>query len=164
MLGRCLWEQRLKREKTREAQQDPDMCASLWGFTPGEYLRTWRAAAGALTVDWVAESPYQCRHAGPSRDRLMHLRSLAEVKKRGRWAADGSVRNYEKAGRVQEVLSKIDNKIVKYGASVRRSWHRCFLDGTQLQAPPVIIASFLASLAELADAPRPRRNSAHKPH
>ena len=93
----------------------------------------------------------------------MHLRSLAEVKKRGRWAADGSVRNYEKAGRVQEVLSKIDNKIVKYGASVRRSWHRCFLDGTQLQAPPVIIASFSASLAELADAPRPRRSSAHKP-
>ena len=45
---------------------------------------------------------YQLRHAGPSHDRLHHLRSALEVKQRGRWASDSSTRRYEAHGRVNQ--------------------------------------------------------------
>ena len=50
---------------------------------------------------------YQIRHSCPSHDRANHLRPVAEVKKRGRWASDSSVARYEKAGRVNEVFNKL---------------------------------------------------------
>ena len=40
---------------------------------------------------------YSMRHAGPSNDVADRLRQFRDVKKRGRWAADSSVRRYEKA-------------------------------------------------------------------
>lgn len=38
---------------------------------------------------------YQLRHSGPSHDRLHKLRSTLEVKLRGRWESDSSVKRYE---------------------------------------------------------------------
>ena len=45
---------------------------------------------------------YQLRHGGPSHDRRSRTRSLAEVKQRGRWASDTSVRRYEAHARLQQ--------------------------------------------------------------
>ena len=47
---------------------------------------------------------YQIRHAGASNDFSGGLRSLSEIKRRGRWKTDASVRRYEKGGRVTEQL------------------------------------------------------------
>ncbi len=43
--------------------------------------------------------PYVLRHSGPSDDHLTGTRTLDEIKKRGRWAADSSVRRYTKGAR-----------------------------------------------------------------
>ncbi len=42
---------------------------------------------------------YSLRHSGPSIDILNASRDLASVKRRGWWAADASVRRYEKAAK-----------------------------------------------------------------
>ena len=50
---------------------------------------------------------YQLRHGGASDDVLSKRRSLAEVKARGRWASDSSVRRYAKPGMVQQLLGAL---------------------------------------------------------
>jgi hypothetical protein len=47
-------------------------------------------------------SPYRLRHGGASHDRAMNLRTLAEVKRRGRWVADSSLRRYDKGTLLQK--------------------------------------------------------------
>ncbi|CAK0846282.1 unnamed protein product [Prorocentrum cordatum] len=50
---------------------------------------------------------YQIRHAGPSHDILMGVRTLLDVKRRGRWSSDATVKRYEAAGVVQQEWAKL---------------------------------------------------------
>ena len=51
--------------------------------------------------------PYQLRHTGPSTDSAEGLRTLQEIKRRGRWQADNSVKRYEKAAQLTRVLNSL---------------------------------------------------------
>ncbi len=62
-----------------------------------------QAGMGALDI-----VPYSARHAGASGDRAAGVRSLGEIKKRGRWASDSSVKRYEQGGRILAQLQKLD--------------------------------------------------------
>lgn len=53
---------------------------------------------------------YQLRHAGPSHDRLTRARSSLEVKLRGRWTSDASVRRYERHAWVGQVFQSLPKK------------------------------------------------------
>ena len=57
---------------------------------------------------------YSLRHGGASDDTLRKARPLNEVKKRGRWRADSSVRRYEKKGSVQAVLALLIQMAVNF--------------------------------------------------
>ena len=59
----------------------------------------------------VAPSLYKLRHGGPSHDIAAVLRSLATVKKRGRWGTDASVRRYEKGARLAEQMDKLTPEV-----------------------------------------------------
>ena len=50
---------------------------------------------------------YQLRHSGPSHDRLHNHRPLLEVKRRGRWAADSSIRRYEAHAKIQQEFQRL---------------------------------------------------------
>eukprot|EP00973_Karenia_brevis_P068349 9507587-Karenia_brevis.AAC.1 len=50
---------------------------------------------------------YQLRHSGASRDFQAGHRTLKEIKRRGRWKTDSSVRRYEKGGRITDQLQKL---------------------------------------------------------
>ena len=50
---------------------------------------------------------YQLRHGGPSHDRAMQIRTLPEVKQRGAWASDASVKRYEGHARLQQVEARL---------------------------------------------------------
>ena len=52
--------------------------------------------------------PYQWRHSGPSIDRAMGWRPLAEVQKRGRWVSQKSVARYEKGARLGVAWTELD--------------------------------------------------------
>ena len=68
-------------------------------------------AANSSQPAHLKPHPYMLRHGGPSHDRALGLRTIQEVKKRGRWAADSSVRRYEKAGRLTTMLTKIQPEL-----------------------------------------------------
>ena len=76
----------------------------------------WQQAARELRLELSIgiPHPYALRHSGPSADRLHLRRSLAEVKARGRWRADSSVRRYEKGGRSLERLSVLTAAMLRY--------------------------------------------------
>ena len=54
---------------------------------------------------------YQLRHGGPSHDRAVGMRSLAEVKQRGGWLTDNSVKRYEAHARLQQVESRVPSEL-----------------------------------------------------
>ena len=65
---------------------------------PGSYLVMKGAFTAACYSVGINDcSPYRLRHGGPSHDVAQGLRSLVDIKKRGRWAADSSVKRYEKS-------------------------------------------------------------------
>jgi len=60
---------------------------------------------------------YALRHGGASHDRAHKLRPALEVKLRGRWGADQSVRRYDKHGRVAEQLHRLEPTVRRQAAS-----------------------------------------------
>ena len=59
---------------------------------------------------------YMLRHAGASLDVARGARTLQEVQKRGRWDSFASVRRYEKAGRVTELLGRLPESVQRFAS------------------------------------------------
>ena len=55
-------------------------------------------------------SLYRLRHGGASSDYAMGHRPLLEIKRRGRWRADSSLRRYEKSTRAQAVEGRLSKE------------------------------------------------------
>ena len=84
------------------------------GVTPvfGTAYRLWtsRFQESVATARLEAAGPwvlYQLRHGGASHELAVQARRLDEIKKRGRWLTDTSLRRYEKGARLPELLAKI---------------------------------------------------------
>jgi hypothetical protein len=88
----------------------------LFKFTLDKWNKAFQAATKELGLPRTVL--YSLRHAGPTADVLTHRRSLIEVKKRGRWVSDSSVRRYEKAAKSMAIVSK-------YGINLRTHLKRC---------------------------------------
>ena len=69
-------------------------------------------------------SPYRLRHGGASHDRITGKRQLVEVKKRGRWATDASVRRYEKGTLLQKTELEIRPNLLRRAALLGRDLSR----------------------------------------
>ena len=91
-----------------------------------EVLSAFAKAARRLGVK---VAPGEMRHIGPSIDRAMNLRSNTEVAKRGRWAALGSVRRYEKKGRLNESWKMIPMRSQEFCLQCERDLERIILFG-----------------------------------
>ena len=72
--------------------------------SPRDFPREFQKSAKHLGLNLV---PYQARHGGASEDKAAGTRSLMEIKKRGRWQAEASVRRYEKHGKLAARLSRL---------------------------------------------------------
>lgn len=70
----------------------PDDTTGIWTFTYPEYMKVFKKEIVGLRTPEVV--PYQMRHIGPSIGVATRQRSLAEVQRRGRWAALRSVQRY----------------------------------------------------------------------
>ena len=84
----------------------------IFPFTAKEFREHFRAAGEALGVQ--ALHPYQLRHGGAADDLNGQERHYAEVKARGRWLADTSVRRYTKVGKLQQLLSRLSPSDMEY--------------------------------------------------
>jgi hypothetical protein len=72
--------------------------AKLASFSHAEWQKQITACSDALGLGQL--HLYTLRHSGPSEDYVRHKRSLQDVKRRGRWASEHSVRRYEKSARL----------------------------------------------------------------
>ncbi|CAE7480442.1 ANK1 [Symbiodinium natans] len=71
----------------------------------------WESALEQVGLGSQYAVMYQLRHSGPSHDRLANLRSLMEVKLRGRWGSDSSVKRYEAHGKVAGEFQKLPQEV-----------------------------------------------------
>ena len=83
-----------------------DKDAAVWNFDYPSLCRQIQQVSEELAIPFV---PYMVRHSGPSWDRLQNRRTLAEIQKRGMWAARQSVARCEDTRSAWEYL-KIDQQ------------------------------------------------------
>ena len=83
----------------------------------------WTRARFSEVCDRVGLGPWQpClygfRHGGASHNLLMRHQSVAEVKKRGHWASDRSLRRYGKESLVMQKTNRIPRATLLYGLHI----------------------------------------------
>ena len=81
--------------------------SSLFQLQAEDLRNLWQNALTSLGLGPQYAVLYQIRHSGPSHDRLYNLRDLASVKRRGRWAADSSVKRYEAAAKLSQEFHRL---------------------------------------------------------
>ena len=67
----------------------------LFDISPRKYRELWWEAGEKLEIKNL-KPPHTLRHTAASRDAFHKVRTLAELKDRGRWASDTSVARYKK--------------------------------------------------------------------
>ena len=87
----------------------------LWPHSPEEYTKEFEAAVVALKLEPLKPCRYAMRHGGASEDLLLRRRSALEVKRRGRWRSDDSLKRYGKETRLLAELSKIPKMTMRIG-------------------------------------------------
>ena len=85
----------------------PSAPRPLWSHTAEELRVQFRASCLNLQLGRLGASLYCLRHGGASDDLLTKRRTLAEVRERGRWRTDASVRRYGKTTRLQSEIHKV---------------------------------------------------------
>jgi hypothetical protein len=93
----ALLHQRVKQLKSMEDLVFP--------FTSAKYRDAFTQSGAALGIPGL--HPYQTRHGGAAEDLNGGERDHAQVKARGRWMTDTSVRRYTKTGKIQQMMSKL---------------------------------------------------------
>ena len=77
----------------------------IFVFTMEDFRGKFAQAGASLGIENL--HPYQLRHGGATEDLTSKRRDHPQVKARGRWMTDQSVRRYTKIGRVQALLNKL---------------------------------------------------------
>ena len=83
------------------------------GLTLARYEKLFRCHSKRLLHPIGFVTPHVVRHSAPSHDVFSGSRSLAQVKRRGRWAHDNSVKRYEKSGRLLLQASRLPTDIAR---------------------------------------------------
>ncbi|CAE7247208.1 unnamed protein product [Symbiodinium sp. CCMP2592] len=101
------------------AGKRPD--SPLWSDSHRSLHNLFTAAIDRLGLTEMGWNLYNLRHCGATHDVLSRRRSLLEVKQRGRWAADSSLKRYVKQARLQSELARIPQAIRDRGAAIIRT-------------------------------------------
>ena len=90
-----------------------------------------------LGIDVLRPSLYSNRHGGASGDLLSRRRPVDEVKKRGRWRSDASLRRYGKETRLLSEMLKVPVATVNYGLNIQQSleWYLHHPDLVPVEPP-----------------------------
>jgi integrase len=86
---------------------------SLFQISYSNLLNHWKAALVGLGLKEDYAVPHQLRHSGASWDRMKRHRPLLEIKLRGRWASDTSLKRYENHARIAQLYEKLPKEIKK---------------------------------------------------
>ena len=96
--------------------------SSLWIFTYPEWVKAFSLACNALRLQALLPQIYSLRHGGASEDFLTQRRTLSEIKIRGRWASDSSLKRYTKATQLQAFRRKVPPHVFTLGRQVLKDF------------------------------------------
>ena len=99
----------------------------LWPFTLAQHQQVLEECLQALGLTGLGIELYSLRHGGPSDDFLHRRRSLPELKDRGRWRSDASVRRYKKPARALKELEKFPEATLVFARLVGAQLSSFFL-------------------------------------
>ena len=83
----------------------------LWPISYQMLLREFKTSVEAIGAGCLRPCLHSLRHGGASTDRCLNARTLLEVQQRGAWRAFGSVRRYEKHGRLLSEMRKLPARV-----------------------------------------------------
>ena len=106
----------------------------LWGYPLGSLGPLFAQACEALHLRPLRPCLYGLRHGGASEDMIQRHRTVPEIKLRGRWASDASLRRYMKVTRLLSELGKVPALVLAYGAQV--SGHLAAILEGRVPCPP----------------------------
>jgi integrase len=91
--------------------------SKVFPFTADQFRHAWGRAKAATGLDWVGP-PHDLRHSGAARDILKELRTLEQVRRRGRWKMLSSVQRYTKTWLLVRNRSRLSPLQLKQGAAL----------------------------------------------
>lgn len=98
------------------ANRKPD--DPLWEHPHAKLVDGFAAAQESLKLGHLNSCLYTLRHGGATHDIMTRRRSMLEVKQRGRWGSDQSLKRYVKLARLQTEISKVPLEIREYGLQI----------------------------------------------
>ena len=107
----------------------------LFRFKQEGYSKLVKEAFIAVGGAALAPVAYSCRHGGPAWDRYRKYRTVAEVKSRGRWLSERSLRRYEKHSKMAQAMSRIGRKWQRFHAECAAHLAAILIGR---RAPPVV--------------------------
>ena len=91
----------------------------VFNITESRFGQLWKEAANVVTGDHrLVGPPHSLRHTGASRDRAAGLRTIEEIKQRGRWKVMASVTRYAKIHAWVEACKKQSPEIKAAGGRI----------------------------------------------
>ena len=110
----------------------------IFNYQAAKFNTLFRNAGAKIGLGQHDLVPYLLRHTGPSHDYLTKTRSLVDIKRRGRWRSDASVRRYEKSSRVMSQLGKLAAPQLAYMRKAEKNLFAVLCRGqTPLPPPPL---------------------------
>ena len=108
----------------------------VWSFDYRKFSSLFKHVAELAGLGQANLHPYMMRHGGASDDALRQTRSIEAIKRRGRWAADTSVKRYEKHARVLKSLEGLPKPVRDYGLAIERQLKDLMALKARSPAPP----------------------------
>lgn len=113
---------------------------ALWTDSHAEFRKAFNQGLQTLKLDNLGMTLYATRHGGATHDVLSRRRSLLEVKQRGRWGSDNSLKWYVKEARLQTEVAKVPEPIRLYGLHVLQLLPDLLTQARKVPKPPVGIS------------------------
>ena len=90
----------------------------LWKNSRSEFRGIFNQLIVLMKLEPLGLTLYALRHGGATHDVLSRRRTMLEVKQRGRWSADSSLKRYVKEARLQTELAKVPEAVKQFGMAV----------------------------------------------
>jgi hypothetical protein len=110
--------------------------STVFNMSSAAWNTLFKKAAGVAGLVELNPCPYLLRHSGPSHDYLTKSRDLVDIKRRGRWLSEASVRRYEKSSRVMRQLQGLDVKTLDFLQNSEKKIKDVLLRGFAPLMPP----------------------------
>eukprot|EP00435_Cladocopium_sp_Y103_P024584 s857_g6.t1 len=95
-----------------------DPTAPLWSLPHAAFREKFNSMVRRLNLEPLGLTLYALRHGGATHDVVARRRPMLEVKQRGRWSSDSSLKRYVKEAKLQADLAKVPESVKEFGMQI----------------------------------------------